>query len=93
MEVVLEYLFEEKWSKVTGDNQKNLVQFTAEKDIRTPHACLEGGCGSCKCRLLEGNVDIEPHEALSKEEIAQGLILACQAKPKSSLIKICYDLE
>lgn len=93
MEVVLEYLFEEKWSKVVGDNQKNLVQFTAEKDIRTPHACLEGGCGSCKCRILEGNVDIGPHDALSQEEIAQGFILACQARPKSNFIKISYDLE
>jgi 3-ketosteroid 9alpha-monooxygenase subunit B len=93
MDVVLEFLFEDKWSKITGDSQKNLVQFTADKDIRTPHACLEGGCGSCKCSLLDGKVEIVPHDALSQEEIAKGIILACQAKPKSNFIKISYDLE
>jgi len=43
-----------------------------------PHGCRSGRCGSCKSRLVSGEVDLLDHSrfALSEEENAQGLILA-----------------
>lgn len=51
--------------------------------IAYPHGCRSGRCGSCKSRLVSGNVDLLDHSrfALSDEEKAQGLILACRAIP------------
>jgi naphthalene 1,2-dioxygenase ferredoxin reductase component len=50
-----------------------------------PHGCRSGRCGSCKSRLAEGSVTMLPHTrfALSEEEKAAGLILACRAIPQS----------
>ncbi|QNK69163.1 2Fe-2S iron-sulfur cluster-binding protein [Variovorax sp. PAMC26660] len=51
--------------------------------IAYPHGCRSGRCGSCKSRLVSGAVDLLDHSrfALSDEEKAQGLILACRAVP------------
>lgn len=51
--------------------------------IAYPHGCRSGRCGACKSRLVSGEVDLLDHSrfALSDEEKAQGLILACRAIP------------
>lgn len=56
--------------------------------IAYPHGCRSGRCGSCKSRLVSGRVDLLDHSrfALSDEEKAQGLILACRAIPTTDAI-------
>lgn len=51
--------------------------------IAYPHGCRSGRCGACKSRLVQGQVELLGHSrfALSPEEKAQGLILACRAVP------------
>ena len=41
--------------------------------IGLPYGCKDGACGSCKCKLLAGNVVHGPHQskALSAEEEAR----------------------
>ena len=53
--------------------------------LRYPHGCTQGNCGSCKSRLLAGRVDLMPYSrhALSDAERADGLILACRARPET----------
>lgn len=53
--------------------------------IAYPHGCRSGRCGSCKSRLVSGSAELLEHSrfALSQEEKAQGLILACRAIPTS----------
>ena len=55
--------------------------------INIPLDCANGACGTCKCRVESGAFDpgtfIE--DALSDDEAAQGLALACQIVPESDL--------
>ncbi len=53
--------------------------------IPYPHACRSGRGGSCKSRLIEGEVELLQHSrfALSEEEKVEGLILACRAVPQT----------
>lgn len=55
-----------------------------EADIPYPHGCRSGRCGTCKSRLVEGEVALLDHSrfALTAEEKAAGLILACRALPQ-----------
>jgi ferredoxin-NAD(P)+ reductase (naphthalene dioxygenase ferredoxin-specific) len=48
-----------------------------------PFGCQSGNCGACKSHLLEGKVTMAGYSefALSDEEKARGLILACRAAP------------
>jgi ferredoxin-NAD(P)+ reductase (naphthalene dioxygenase ferredoxin-specific) len=52
-----------------------------------PHGCQAGNCGACKSRLHAGVVEMMPYSsyALSAEEKAAGLILACRALPGSDV--------
>ena len=46
--------------------------------------CRVGTCGRCKVTLLSGAVSMEIEDALSANEKAKGVILACQAKSTSN---------
>ncbi|MGE7955617.1 2Fe-2S iron-sulfur cluster-binding protein [Pseudomonas sp. NPDC089530] len=56
--------------------------------IAYPHGCRSGRCGACKSRLVTGEVELLDHSrfALSEEEKAQGLILACRAIPRTDAL-------
>ncbi|MGD9881478.1 MAG: 2Fe-2S iron-sulfur cluster-binding protein [Reyranella sp.] len=51
--------------------------------IDYPFGCQSGNCGACKSRLVRGKVMMNEYSefALSNEEKAHGLILACRAVP------------
>ena len=53
-----------------------------------PYGCKNGACGTCKGRILAGNVDygVYQQKALTDEEKAQGKALLCQAKPLTDLV-------
>jgi CDP-4-dehydro-6-deoxyglucose reductase len=52
-----------------------------------PYGCKNGACGSCKGKLLEGQIDygVYQKKALPDEEKTQGKALFCQAKPLTDL--------
>lgn len=49
------------------------------------NSCRSGTCGSCKVKLLEGQVEMEVEDGLEPEEKAEGWILACQATSKNNV--------
>ena len=53
-----------------------------------PFSCQAGNCGTCKCRLVAGEVSELPYseQALAPEERARGLILACRSQPWEDVI-------
>jgi ferredoxin len=53
-----------------------------------PFSCQAGNCGTCKCELLSGEVfELEHSEqALTAEERARGLVLACRTQAWSDVV-------
>ncbi|RMX08015.1 CDP-6-deoxy-delta-3,4-glucoseen reductase [Corticibacter populi] len=56
--------------------------------IGLPYGCKDGACGSCKCRMERGEVQMLPYaaKALSEQERQQGYILTCRAKPFTDVV-------
>ncbi|WP_092963342.1 benzoate 1,2-dioxygenase electron transfer component BenC [Falsiroseomonas stagni] len=56
--------------------------------INIPLDCRDGACGTCKCRVESGRYDGGSYieDALTEEEAASGLALACQMRPESDLV-------
>jgi p-cymene methyl-monooxygenase electron transfer component len=67
---------------------ETILERALKDGLAYPHDCTVGTCGTCRTKLISGKVDaITPFSyTLSKEELAEGYILACQAVPKSDLV-------
>jgi ferredoxin len=67
---------------------QTLVDLLLDAGIDVPHSCLEGRCGSCVASVLEGDVDMAACDILEPEDLRDGLILACQARPVSADLRV-----
>lgn len=68
--------------------KQTLVDVMLAGGLDVPYSCREGECGSCACTLSVGEVTMDNCEVLDDEDIAEGLILGCQAHPVSDNLKI-----
>ena len=50
-----------------------------------PFSCRKGVCGTCKGRVVSGEVRAFAGDALGAAERAQGMVLFCNARPRSDL--------
>lgn len=57
-----------------------------------PFACKGGVCSTCKCEVLEGAVEMKINYALDEKEVAQNLVLSCQAVPTTDTVKVDFDV-
>lgn len=57
-----------------------------------PFACKGGVCSTCKCRVLEGSVEMKVNYALEEKEVAQHYVLSCQSVPTSKSVKVDFDV-
>ncbi len=66
---------------------QSVLEAALAQGIAFPHSCTVGTCGSCKCKLVSGKIREIANFAyvLSAEELQGGIILACQAAPRSDL--------
>ncbi|MFD7846027.1 2Fe-2S iron-sulfur cluster-binding protein [Nocardia sp. NPDC059764] len=76
--------------EMTWPRSQTLVDIMLSKGLDVPYSCLEGECGSCACTVLEGEVEMENAEILDPEDIANGYILGCQARPVTDRLKIQF---
>jgi ring-1,2-phenylacetyl-CoA epoxidase subunit PaaE len=56
-----------------------------------PYACKGGVCGTCRCRLVEGEVRMDHAYALEEDEVGAGIRLACQSHPVSDTVMLDFD--
>jgi len=57
-----------------------------------PFACKGGVCSTCKCEVKEGNVEMKINYALDEKEVAQNLVLSCQAVPTTDKVVVDFDV-
>jgi ferredoxin len=56
---------------------QTLLEAAEEQGIGIPLSCRQGQCGTCRTRLLEGNVRMDAEEGLDPDSRAQGFVLTC----------------
>ena len=72
----------------TVDSDETVLAAALRHGLNLPYGCKNGACGTCKGRIVEGSVELGPHQlsALSAQEEASGLCLFCSATPQSDLV-------
>ena len=66
---------------------ESLLAAGIRQGIGLPYGCKDGACGSCKCKLVSGQVQQSnfQRKALSEDEEAQGFVLTCSASAMSDI--------
>jgi len=57
-----------------------------------PFACAGGVCGTCRARLVDGDVTMTENYALEPDELERGYVLTCQSHPTSDRVTVDYDV-
>lgn len=70
---------------------KSILEAALAKNIDAPYSCQGGICSSCLARLKEGEAKMRQNNILTDNEVAEGLILTCQAHPTTSVVYVDYD--
>ncbi|EFL43279.1 phenylacetate-CoA oxygenase/reductase, PaaK subunit [Streptomyces griseoflavus Tu4000] len=56
-----------------------------------PYACREGVCGSCRAKVVSGQVTADGQHALDARDRAAGYTLVCRARPRTPEITLDFD--
>jgi 3-ketosteroid 9alpha-monooxygenase subunit B len=72
-----------------GDTK--LLDLLLDNGVDAPYSCREGACSACACRLVAGEVKMLNNDVLEDEDIADGIILACQSLPVTDAVEVSYE--
>jgi ring-1,2-phenylacetyl-CoA epoxidase subunit PaaE len=70
---------------------QTILEAALDKDIDAPYSCQGGICSSCIAKVTEGEATMRQNNILTDGEVAEGLVLTCQAHPTSNSIVVDYD--
>jgi 3-ketosteroid 9alpha-monooxygenase subunit B len=68
-----------------------LLDVLLDKGLDAPFSCREGHCGACAVLKKSGDVEMEVNDVLEQQDLDEGLILGCQAHPRSDSVEVTYD--
>lgn len=71
--------------------KQTLLEAALKQGIDAPYSCQGGICSSCLARISKGTAEMKKNSILTDKEVAEGLILTCQAHPTSSEIVVDFD--
>lgn len=74
-------------------NSENLLDAALAQGLELPYSCKGGVCSTCRCKVTEGEVDMDINFALEDYEVARGFVLTCQSYPVTDKVRIDFDQE
>ena len=90
-------------TEVTVIMDGSAASFTMDKDkesildagiragIDMRYSCKGGVCSTCRCKVVDGNVEMDVNYALEDYEVARGFVLSCQAFPITDKVVVDFD--
>jgi CDP-4-dehydro-6-deoxyglucose reductase len=69
------------------DGETHILEAALKQGVVLPYGCKNGACGSCKARVVSGEIIQDAHQssALSTEEASRGFALLCCARAASDV--------
>ncbi|MBT8278770.1 MAG: phenylacetate-CoA oxygenase/reductase subunit PaaK [Bacteroidia bacterium] len=77
---------------IMDDDFDNILDGALAAGADLPFACKGGVCSTCKCKLIEGEVEMKINYALEADEVEQNFILSCQAVPTTKKVIVDFDV-
>jgi ring-1,2-phenylacetyl-CoA epoxidase subunit PaaE len=77
---------------IMEDDFDNILDGALAAGADLPYACKGGVCSTCKCKIVEGTVEMKKNYALEKDEVENNFVLSCQAVPTTKKIIVNFDV-
>ena len=75
----------------TTKAKTTLLTAALKEGLDAPYSCQGGICSSCMAKITEGHATMDKNSILTPNEVAEGLVLTCQAHPTTQKITVDYD--
>ena len=75
----------------TMENDSNILDEALSNGIDVPYSCQGGICSTCLAKIDKGSVEMDNNQILTDDEVEDGYILTCQARPTSDEVEVSYD--
>lgn len=72
-------------------NTQSILEAGNAQGAELPYSCKAGVCSTCKCKVIEGEVEMDSNHALEDYEVAAGYVLSCQSFPISDKVVLDFD--
>ena len=59
--------------------------------VELPYSCKGGMCCTCRCKVMEGAVEMAVNYSLEPWELEAGYVLACQSRPTTNTVTLDFD--
>lgn len=76
---------------ITMPKDQTILDAALENAMDAPFACKAGVCSTCRCKVVEGEVEMVANHALEDYEVEKGYVLSCQAFPLTDNVVVDYD--
>ena len=76
---------------ITAAKGVSILDSALAEHLDAPYACKAGVCSTCRCRVLEGEVEMIANHALEDYEVEKGYVLSCQSYPVTDRVIVDYD--
>jgi ring-1,2-phenylacetyl-CoA epoxidase subunit PaaE len=73
------------------DDGESVLETVLRHRADAPFACKGGVCGTCRVRLVSGEVRMDRNYALEADELEAGYVLACQSHPVTEAVEVDFD--
>ncbi|MEM1025984.1 MAG: 2Fe-2S iron-sulfur cluster-binding protein [Myxococcota bacterium] len=73
--------------------EEDVVSAATRQGVEVPYSCVGGMCCTCRCRVVEGEVDMAVNYSLEPWELEAGFVLACQSRPKTERVVLDFDAQ
>ena len=70
-----------EWDDAFG----SILELAEENGIEIESECEQGVCGTCKTKLISGEVEMETEDGLDDTDLEENMILLCVSVPKTDL--------
>ena len=71
---------------------KTILDALLDQKHEPPYSCTSGACSTCMAKLKSGTVKMDACYALDDDEVEEGYILTCQARPTSATVDLTFEV-
>jgi ferredoxin len=68
------------------DSLGSILELAGEHGIEIESECEQGVCGTCKTKLISGEVEMETEDGLDDTDLEENMILLCVSVPKTDVV-------